>query len=406
MQVALIGIGLGNPDTLTVGAARFLQSSDYLIGAKRMLAAFAELSTPKYCASDAEKIAGRLLSLQGCERVSVLFSGDTGFYSGAGPLLQKLSEWEGEKLDIQVFPGISSVQYLCAKVKISWEDAKLLSLHGRRADIATAAQRHHKVFVLTGGENGPAAVASSLCEAGLGHLPIWVGENLSYPQERIVSGSAREIAQQGFAPLSSLLICNPAAPPDLPATHGLPDDAFARGDIPMTKAEVRAVSIAALALRQGDTVWDVGAGTGSVCTEAARLLSGPVYAVEQKKEALTLLYQNKERFAASNLHIIAGRAPEALGGLPPPNAVFIGGSGGELPQILEIVLQKNPSARVVINAITLETLATALTCFGKKDMRDIRLSQVAVSRARPVGEMHMMQAQNPVFILSGKGGGP
>ena len=235
-----------------------------------------------------------------------------------------------------------------------------------------------------------------------GDVTVSVGERLSYPDERVVTGTAAQLAEETFADLSVLLAVNPR-----PVTRpwngsGLPDEAFLRGNVPMTKEEVRALALSKLRLAERHVVWDVGAGTGSVSVECALSCpAGRVFAVEKKEEALALLEENRERFHAANLSIVGGTAPEALKDLPAPDRVFIGGTSGELGEILDVIFDKNPAARVVCTAVTLETVGEAAKCFARLGSPD--MVQIAVTRTRPAGRYHLMDAQNPVWIFSGEG---
>jgi precorrin-6Y C5,15-methyltransferase (decarboxylating) len=230
----------------------------------------------------------------------------------------------------------------------------------------------------------------------LGGLAVTVGEKLSYPEERICTGTARDFAHQPFAPLSVLLAEAMEVPCRAP---GLPDDAFIRGDVPMTKQEVRAAILAKLAVRPSDVCWDVGAGTGSVSVELA-LQGGEVWATERKPEACQLIRQNRERFQALNLHVVEGCAPEGLDNLPKPDAVFVGGSGGNLEGILRAVHQANPQARLCVSAIALETLEEARRIMAALSY-ETEITQIAVSRTKAAGGLHLLMAQNPVFLISG-----
>ena len=187
--------------------------------------------------------------------------------------------------------------------------------------------------------------------------------------------------------------------------HGLPDEGFLRGDVPMTKEEVRSVSLSKLRLKRDSVVYDIGAGTGSVAVEAAlQAWQGQVYAVERLHQARELIRENARRFQADNLTVIQGEAPEALAELPTPDCVFIGGSGGKLRQILEAVFAKNPEARVVINAITLETVSEAVACLNTIEIREEEVVQMSAARSRKAGIYHLMQGQNPIYIISMTGG--
>ena len=188
------------------------------------------------------------------------------------------------------------------------------------------------------------------------------------------------------------------------AAPGFTDGDFTRGDAPMTKEEIRELSVCKLHLEPWHTVWDVGAGTGSVSLEIAfAVTEGRVIAIERNDAALQLLKTNKERLGARNVRIVAGKAPEALEPLPAPDRVFIGGSGGSLMRIMEIALQKNPSVRFVITAITLETIGAVLQSFKELGLRNVEMVQANISRDRKAGPYHLMCAENPVYIMSAEG---
>ena len=200
--------------------------------------------------------------------------------------------------------------------------------------------------------------------------------------------------------MSVLLIEHLPQPPR--RTPGLPDEAFLRGDVPMTKQEARAAALAKLAIRPTDTVWDVGAGTGSVSVELALAApQGHVYAVECNPEACALIRKNREKFAAYHLSLTEGRAPEALAALPAPDAVFIGGTKGSMDAVISAVLAKNPAARICISAIAVETLGAAVAALTAHGLA-ADVTQIAVSRSRPAGKLHLLMANTPVFLITGE----
>ena len=397
-KICLVGIGMGNRATLTIGALEALRGCDCLIGAPRMLAAFPDLSCPKFALAAAEQIAACVAEHPEFQAVGVVLSGDVGFYSGAKKLRGLFSG-----CDVEECCGVSAVSYFCAKLHLPWENVHLLSAHGQACNLAGEVRAHEAVFVLAG--MAPVQnLCAELCLAGLEGVRVSVGERLSYPEEAITTGTAKELAGRPFDPLSVLLIQNPR--PLRPCGFGLPDDAFIRGNTPMTKSEVRCISLSRLRLETDSIAWDIGAGTGSVAVEMAlQAPRGMVYAVERDQEALALIEKNRDKFGASNLQIVPGSAPDVLQGLPVPDCAFIGGCGGSLEEILRLLLEKDPHVRVVINAVTLETVAAAAKALATLGFLEIEISQVAISRAKRAGNYHMMMGQNPVYILSGQGAG-
>lgn len=393
MQVTLIGLG-GTPGTLAAEAREALERAEIVLGAQRLLESLPAIEGQKHAAATRAVDILTHIQNKNAERLCVVFSGDTGFYSGAKNLLTLLRE---RNIDCRVLPGLSSVQLLAARLGEPWQDWRLCSAHGVDCDPITEVMQGKPAFFLTGGRDTPATLCRTLTDAGLGALRAVVGENLSYPNERIATSTAAACAEMEFAPLSVLLV--DAAPRPRERAGGIPDDAFIRGEVPMTKQEVRAAILGKLAVRPDDTVWDVGAGTGSVSVELALAARrGRVFAVEYKDEACALIEQNRERFGAWNLRLVRGKAPEALEGLPAPDAVFAGGSEGALAAIVDAALQKNPNVRLCVSAIALETLSAALDVFAARGL-DAEATQLAVSRAKPGARLHLLLANNPVFLL-------
>lgn len=396
-RIAIVGTGMG-PGTMTEDALRVCRSAELLIGAQRMLDMFADAPGDRYASYRPEEIRAYLEEHPEYESVALLQSGDVGFYSGAKRLYPLFA---GE--DVAVYPGVSSLAALCARLRVSWEDARLVSLHGRRANVIAAVRESRKVFALAGKGADVRGLLEKLIAYGMDGLTVTVGENLFYPGERICAGTARELLGEDFADLCVVWIENPGAHPCV--THGIDDGEFLRGDVPMTKSEVRIVSLSKLRLQRDSVVYDVGAGTGSVAVEAALLASdGFVYAIEKKEEAAELIEANRRKFAADNLAVVRGTAPEAMKDLPAPTHVFVGGSSGNLRRILEAVLEKNPLVRIVVNCIALETAAEALDCIRSLPLADVDIISVSVGKAKEIGKYHMMMGQNPVTVISCSGG--
>lgn len=397
-KVYLVGIGMGNPDTLTFGAAAAIKESQLIIGAQRLLDSFEQFEGKRLALVRTSDIT-QAIQESAYNTISVLLSGDQGFYSGAAGLYNAL-----EGCRVQAIPGISSPVYFCAKLKKPWQNAYLVSAHGRSCNVVGAVQSHATTFALTGGTAKVHEICQELCERGLGQVRVFAGERLSYPDERIVCGTAEELALFKFLDLSVMLVENDAP---LQRTYTAPsctDNDFYRGNAPMTKEEIRELSVCKLHLKPWHTVWDIGAGTGSVSIEIAlATVQGQVISVEQKQDALEVLSQNKERFGVNNMRIVAGKAPDVLAVLPAPDRVFIGGSSGNMTSIMRCALRKNPSVRFVITAITLETIGCALKSFEELGLSGVEVVQVNVARSRKAGSYHLMTAENPVYIMSAQG---
>lgn len=393
MTVTLMGIGCGTEATLTGEVRRELEQARLIIGARRMLEDLPPHGAETRIAYKAADIL-EMIQQTSVERVCVVYSGDTGFYSGAKSLLPLLQE---AGIEARVMPGISSVQYFAARLGQAWQDWHLVSAHGVDCDPVGAVMQGKPAFFLLGSADGPARLCQTLTEAGLGALTVTVGENLSYENETICTGTAAVFAERIFAPLCVML--TDAAPIYPRRAGGIPDEEFIREQVPMTKQEVRCTVLAKLAVGPEDICWDVGAGTGSVSVELAHH-SAQVWAAEKKPEAYALAQKNREKFRAWNLHLVQGDAPDVLEDFPAPDAVFVGGSGGELEEILCLVHRKNPRARVCVSAIALETLATAARVLDELGY-NTEICQMAVSRTRAVGSLHLLMAQNPVFLITG-----
>ena len=391
-HVTLCGIGMGTPDTRTLGMDRAVREAECVIGAKRMVESADTAGKAVRTAVAARDIAA-VIRDEPFDCFAVLFSGDTGFYSGAKALLELLSEAE-----VELLPGIGSLSYFCSRLRRPWENVRAVSLHGRECDLVREVRRHAAVFTLLGGSDGVNEALRRLTEAGLGAVRVFIGERLGYPEERITEGTAGELQGGTYDPLSVLLAENDAWGTESLA-YGLPDEAFDRDEVPMTKEEVRSISLSKLGLSERSVIWDVGAGSGSVSVECARVAwAGKVYAVEKKESALALTARNVEKFGLRNVEIVPGSAPEALSELPAPTHVFIGGSGGKLRPILDIILAKNPAARIVVNAVTLETVAELTELCPEFTVADVACVQV--SKPRLAGRYHLMTAQNGVYIFT------
>ena len=418
-KVTIIGAGPGNPDLLSRAALDAIDIADVVIGAHRALAGIDVPPDVVRCELvKTADIVAELTDAASWQRAVVVMTGDVGLFSGARRLVEALSG--DAQVDVRVIPGISSASYLAARLARPWQDWRFASAHGVACDIVAEAERAGELFLVTSGGEDPSRLSCELAQAGFGDARVTVAERLSYPEERITCATASEIAGQTFDDLNVMLIefagsagspagssASRAASSRWPyASSGIPDELFIRGDVPMTKQEVRAVALAKLRLTATDTVWDVGAGTGSVSIEAALVArAGSVWAVERNAAGVRLIRENADAFGCGNVHAVPGVAPEALAKLPVPDAVFVGGSAGELPSIVEAALEKNSQVRLCVPCVTVETLTEACALLSGSRFNGFEACQVSAARAEAVGSHHLMKAQNPVFLVSARGAG-
>lgn len=418
-KVTIIGAGPGNPDLLSRAALDAIDIADMVIGAHRALVGIDVPPDVVRCELvKTADIVAALTDAASWQRAVVVMTGDVGLFSGARRLVEALSG--DAQVDVRVIPGISSASYLAARLARPWQDWRFASAHGVACDIVAEAERAGELFLVTSGGEDPSRLSGELVQAGFGDARVTVAERLSYPDERITCATASEIAGQTFDDLNVMLIefavgagspvgssASRAASSRWPyASSGIPDELFIRGDVPMTKQEVRAVALAKLRLTATDTVWDVGAGTGSVSIEAALVArAGSVWAVERNAAGVRLIRENVAAFGCGNVHAVPGVAPEALAKLPVPDAVFVGGSAGELPSIVEVALEKNSQVRLCVPCVTVETLTEACALLSSSRFKGFEACQVSAARAEAVGSHHLMKAQNPVFLVSARGAG-
>ena len=398
-KISLVGIGMGAEKTLTLEGKKALNEAELLIGAKRMTEAVQKPGQMVLHEYRSEKIVEYIREHPKYRTVAIALSGDVGFYSGAKKLIDQLDG------NVEVICGISSVVYFMSKIGLSWDDAKIVSAHGRNCNLISLIRHNPKVFSILGTEDGVAVLASRLVYYGMGDVTLYVGENLSYENEKIFHDKAANLTEYRGDVLSVVTACNEKATP-MSAVHGISDGEFLRGKAPMTKEEVRTVSLSKLRLSEDSVCYDVGAGTGSVSVEMAlRAWMGQVYAIEKKEDALALLKENKKKFAVDNLVIIPGVAPEAMTELPAPTHAFIGGSSGNMQDIINLLLEKNPKVRIVINCITLETVTEAMNAIRDFGLEDVDIVQLAAASSKSIGRYHMMMGENPIYIISCSGRG-
>lgn len=433
-KVIIAGAGMGDRAVMTTELLLELERAELIIGPGRIVRPFQKEGRNVLIEYRAEKIL-TIVEGAGESRILILVSGDQGFFSAAESIRRLLTPFHP-----RILPGISSVAYFSAKIGIPYSNACIKSAHGRSLNIASVVRRSRVSFILAGGNLQE--LLNTLCRYGFPDVEVYIGENLSYGEETIRHGTASELElvegesrsefPDQFSSLSLMAVINPEAEEAVP--FGIPDGEFVRGAVPMTKREVRSLVLSSLMLSADSIVVDIGAGTGSVSVEAAlSAYNGAVYAVERKPEALALIAENTVRFHTDNVRIVEGEAPEALDGLPPADAYFIGGSGGRLERILQkikmvrgshsksddgeirrregksLAAEKNPVSlsgkkdrrcRIVISALTLQTLSKAQENLYEIGADHILFTQLQASRSQRVGNYDLFKAENPVWIIS------
>ena len=419
-KIILSGIGMGNTDGMTREAYHAFEEAEVIFGAERMLENLPGkgIKVPYYRADD---IISYLIEHPQYTKVAAAFSGDSGFYSGAQSMKKALEEANEKgilKSETTILPGVSSVSALAARLGVSWNDAVLASIHGRRANVVNLVRKNTKVFLLLSGKNDFEMLVNKFREAGINHVKISAGYRLSYPDEKLFTFYLDEFETKLFDLPEGVYTClieNEDCEEQI-LTPGIDDEIFSRTKVPMTKNEVRVLSISRLELTKNAVVYDVGSGTGSVSIECARLSPDIfVFAIEQKEEAANLTKENAVRLGLSDqIVVINKKAPEGFEELPTPTHVFIGGSSGVLSDILSAIQKKlivkentkgktdkaSKGVRVVINAVSLETIAQITKLIQTYPVKHVQLTQIQASRAHKLGSYNLMQAQNPVLIAS------
>ncbi|MGI6400598.1 MAG: precorrin-6A reductase [Thermoguttaceae bacterium] len=408
VDVALAGVGCGAPELMTEEVRARIESSDYLFGSPRImrLAVGNAARSPVFAPDEIVKALKQIKAKRGGgKRVTVLFSGDPGLYSGCGKVYAALRELEGIK--VRVMPGVSSITTLAARLGLAWQDAAILSLHGvAESDWApklkVAATENAVTLLLTSGAADVRKAASLLATLPRGkeELRVVVGRNLSYQDEQILNLSLDECSDVDGEGLYVVAVLQ-ERPRRRVLVPTISDDAFLRDKVPMTKEKVRKLAICQLKLEEGDVVYDVGAGTGSISIQTA--LTSPtvrVCAIERDPGAVELIRRNIAAFGVENVEVVQGDAPDALGALPKANRAFIGGAGGELEPILERLYAINPEMRVVMTAVSLESVGEMTAAVKRLPIEDLDVAQIAITQIRRLGAYTMPHAKNPVYIFS------
>jgi precorrin-6B C5,15-methyltransferase / cobalt-precorrin-6B C5,C15-methyltransferase len=396
-RISVIGLD-GGP--LSAEAASLLDGATLVVGGARHLAVLGiETERAAVLKGDLSEALSRIEKTGG--PVVVLASGDPGFFG----IARTLGERFGTE-NLHVLPAVSSVALAFARASLSWDDAVTVSAHGRDPRRAVNVCRSHpKVAVLTSPEFGPAELARELGDTGRAFL---VAERLGEPDERVYRGGAGEVSGMEWRDPNVVLVLDEerkvgrrgsiSARLESAGRWALPEDEFEHRSGMITKPDTRAVVLARLGPGPGDLVWDVGGGSGSVAVECARLGAAAV-AVERDPESCARIRKNASRHGVY-VQILEGEAPDALRGLPEPDAVFVGGSGGDFEEIVKLCALRARRA-VVLNLITLERVVPAGQILEGCGL-EVETSFLQASRVKGIGGLHRLAAETPVFVVSGR----
>jgi precorrin-6Y C5,15-methyltransferase (decarboxylating) len=405
-KVPVIGVGPDGLAGLTARSRELLTAAEVVFGSDQTLRLLPELTAERVrIGADLPEVVERLQACLGRKRVAVVATGDPLFYGTA----RYLCERAGAD-NFEVMPHVSSMQLAFARIKESWEEAYLTDLSARPLDdVLDRIRTAETVGLFTSEEHHPGRIARELLARGIDYFTAFVCENLGGKDERITRGDLADIREMTFDPLNILILKRKPGRPDRPRSSpklrrfGNPDDVFAQTRPKsglITQAEVRAVALSQLDLHPGDVMWDVGAGSGSVAIEAAALLApGPVYAIEQDSADYHLIVANAEAFGVTNVKPVFGTAPDVFAGLPPPDAIFVGGNGGEVARLLEAGWAAlRPGGRLVTNVGTLDMLGATYAVL-KRLASPVEVLLMNLSRGVEQLEALRFEAINPTFLL-------
>ena len=427
-MIYIIGLGIEGKSSLSQRALKLVEKAHLLVGGRRHLACFPEFKDKKVAIGSSLEGIAKILnrkSKAGNRKWSVvLATGDPNFFGIADFMIKNFG-----KNAVEIIPNVSTVQEAFARVKENWNDARFLSVHGRgevRSEESGVRSEKgiidkitccNKVGIFTDPENTPSKIAKALIERGIKDYHAYVCEDLGTDNEKITEGTLAQITRKKFSPLNVMLLIRNQEPevgsPKEKAfyasriTHhgifGIPNSEFSHSKGMITKEEIRVISLSKLKLKTDSITWDIGAGSGSLSIEAAMLThNGKVFAIEKDVARIRHIEKNKKKFNAANLEIIHKNAPHGLKNLPAPDAVFIGGGGKDVAKILDACSKRlKQGGRIIVNAITLETLAAAAGFFKSKGWNTETIS-VNIAKTKDVASLHLFNAYNPVFVVVGE----
>ncbi|MBN6886724.1 precorrin-6B C5,15-methyltransferase / cobalt-precorrin-6B C5,C15-methyltransferase [Cytobacillus horneckiae] len=393
----MIGIGDNGVEGLLPQYIEWIDECDLLVGGERHLDFFPLFKKEK------KAIKGGLSALtaeiqQETRNVVILVSGDPLFYGLGGVLAKKLS--------LEIYPYTSSVQLAFSKMQESWQDAYIVSLHGRSINgFAQKIDGRKKIAILTDETNTPQAIAKYLRKFSMTEYDAFVAENLQGENERCRFFALAEMEQASFSPLNVVILKQREAVER--SSIGIPDNAFIQRKPDkglITKKEIRTLCLQELELKENSIVWDIGTCTGSVAIEAAKIArEGAVFAIEKNEKDLENCLEN-QLIHRTDFVAVQGKAPERLDEFPDPHAIFIGGNGGNMEHLLQTcVFRLQPNGRLVMNIATIENLAEAQQHLKSLGC-DVSIIQVQISKSKPILNLTRFQPLNPIFIVTAKKG--
>ncbi len=405
-KIYIIGVGDDGADGMTSRAMELVKTADVLIGPTSLTTAFAPIVNKCWDAgADFEELADWLDNNKD-DKVVVLAPGDPLFYGTARFLCDRLG-----KERFEVLPHVSSMQLAFARVKESWDDAYLTSLSNKSIEhVVNKVRSAERVGVFTSHDKTPAMLATALLEARIDYFTAYVCENLGSPDERVTSGELAEIIDTEFSELNVMILLRKPDMPDRPIEmqgrriFGNPDELFLQSKPKrglLTNAEIRVIALAELDIGTNSIVWDIGAGSGSLAIEGAQLARrGHVYAVEMDTEDFELIKQNSVRFGLENLTPILGQAPGAWSDLPDPDAIFVGGTGRQLANIIKNAVGRlKPGGRIVADMTSIENLHEVQAVL-RETTGDVNILMVNIARGNYQLERLSFDALTPKFVVS------
>ncbi len=399
-KVYIIGVGAAGSASLLPEARQLIEAAEIVFGGERLLGLFPSLTERNVVVgNNLAEVTDLIKSNIGDKRMVVLASGDPGFYSIARYLTRELG-----RDAIEIMPNVSAMQLAFARIKENWDDAVLTSVHARPMEaIVELVRASHKIGIFTDDKHTPGEIASVLQDHGIENCQAYVCQDLSTENEKVTAADLYSLQEKDFSPLNVLILLRKQPETKPEPLLGIAEEKFFRlraGFI--TKSEVRVISLAKMALTESSIVWDIGAGSGAISIEASFLAAkGSIFAIEKNADAVAIISKNVQRFGRHNIKVIRALAPEKLEKLPAPDAIFIGGSGGHMAEILSVAGRRlRPKGRIVVNAATLETLhRTAEGLLANGFMYGVTL--VSIARSRETSNLTRLEALNPVFVVTG-----